>query len=74
MLAHKKLSTTEANYLGDGVERAKEAQDTFTAIIESADEVIDVELEDSEFTALKNIYPNATDEKIHKIIEMMKYI
>ncbi|MFA6137169.1 MAG: tyrosine-type recombinase/integrase [Sulfurimonas sp.] len=72
MLAHKKLSTTEANYLGDGVERAKEAQDTFTALIGSVDEVIDVELEGSEFTALKNIYPNATDDKIQQIIEMMK--
>ena len=72
MLSHKKISTTEASYLGDGVERAKEAQDTFTALIGKVDSVIDVEIEDSEFTALKSIYPDAKDEKIYKIIEMMK--
>ena len=37
----------------------------------SAD-VIDVEIEDDEFTILKNLYSHATDEKIHQIIEMMK--
>lgn len=72
MLAHKKLSTTEANYLGDGVERAKEAQDTFTTLIKSADEIIDVEIEGDEYTALKKIYPYASNEKIYKIIDMMK--
>jgi integrase len=74
MLAHKQLSTTEANYLGHGVERAKEAQDAFIALIGETDKVIDVEIDDSEFTALKNIYPDASDEKIYQIIELVKKI
>ena len=72
MLSHKNLSTTEGHYLGSGSELAAEAQDTFTAVISASNDVIDVELAPDEFTALKAIYQNATDEKIHEIMEMMK--
>jgi len=72
MLSHKLLATTEKAYLGDGTERAIEAQNTFISIANISEDIIDVELEDSEFTALKKIYPNASDEKIYQIIEMMK--
>ncbi|NOQ30485.1 MAG: tyrosine-type recombinase/integrase [Helicobacteraceae bacterium] len=72
MLSHKLLATTEKAYLGDGTERAIEAQNTFNTLLEKPDEIIDVELEDDEFTALKKIYPNAKDEKIFEIIDIMK--
>ena len=72
MLGHKKLATTEANYLGSGTELAFEAQNTVTAVLSSDINVIDTEILSDEFTALKSIYPNATDDKIQMIIEMMK--
>jgi len=72
MLSHKLLATTEKAYLGDGTERAIEAQNTFNSLIAQSTDIIDVEIEDDEFTALKKIYPNAKDEKIYKIMEMMK--
>jgi integrase len=72
MLSHKLLATTEKAYLGNGTERAIEAQNTFNSLICKPDDIIDVEVQDDNFTALKNIYPNATDDKINKIIEMMK--
>ncbi len=72
MLSHKLLATTEKAYLGDGTERAIEAQNTFNSLIAQSTDIIDVEIEDDEFTALKKIYPNAKDEKIYEIIEMMK--
>ena len=72
MLAHKLISTTERNYLGDGTERAVEAQETFTALIEAPDDIIDVDVVEDEFTALQKIYPDATDAQIQSIIEMMK--
>lgn len=72
MLSHKLLATTEKAYLGDGTERAIEAQNTFNSLIEKPYEFIDVEIEDNEFIALKKIYPNATDEQIDIIINLMK--
>ena len=69
MLSHKLMSTTEKSYLGSGVEKSIEAQETFQSLI--CDTVIDVEVVIDEFTELKKIYPNATDEKIYKIIKMM---
>jgi len=72
MLSHKLLATTEKAYLGDGTERAIEAQNTFNSLIYESNNIIEVEVEENEFIALKNIYPNAPDKKIHQIIEMMK--
>ncbi len=72
MLSHKKLATTEARYLGNGTEVAVEAQDTFTAVAGAPNDVIDVDVVDDEFTALKAIYPGATDDAIHQVMEMMK--
>ncbi|MCX6076355.1 MAG: tyrosine-type recombinase/integrase [Campylobacterales bacterium] len=73
MLSHKSLATTEARYLTGGTERASNAQTIFAnKFLPNKENIIDVEVIEDEFTALKNIYPNATDEKIHKIIEMMK--
>jgi len=72
MLSHKLLSTTQANYLNNDTKQALEAQNTFTAVIGSQNEIIDVEIEEDEFTALKKIYPYAPDHKIYQIIKMMK--
>ncbi|WP_151900542.1 tyrosine-type recombinase/integrase [Sulfurimonas hydrogeniphila] len=74
MLSHKLLSTTEKSYIGNGTERAIEAQNTFLAVAGNTGNVIDVEVSDTdtEYEALKKIYPNATDEKIYEIMEMMK--
>lgn len=72
MLSHKLLSTTQANYLNDNTEQAIEAQNTFTAVIGTSNDAIDVEIIETEYETLKKLYPNATDEKIYKIIEMMK--
>jgi len=72
MLSHKLLATTEKAYLGNGTERAIEAQNTFNELIVETNDIIDVEVEEDQFTALKKIYPNATDEKIQQIIDMME--
>lgn len=72
MLSHKQLSTTERSYLGDGTERAREAQNIFSNLIAPTENIVDAEVLPKEFSVLKNLYPNATDEKIYKIIEMMK--
>lgn len=72
MLSHKLLSTTQANYLNDNTEQAIEAQNTFTAVIGTSNDAIDVEIIETEYETLKKLYPNASDEKLYKIIEMMK--
>jgi len=72
MLSHKKLATTEANYLGSDVSQSVEAQEAFTAVIGGSDDVIDVEIQEDEFTTLKRLYPDAPDNKIQQVMEMMK--
>jgi len=72
MLSHKLLATTEKAYLGDGTERAIEAQTTFNTLIQKDDEIIDVEIQEDQYTALKRIYPNAQDDKINHIIKIMQ--
>lgn len=71
MLSHKNLSTTQGSYLGSGSELAAEAQNTFTAVIDASTDIIDVDVIDNDYTILKKLYPNATDEQINVIIEMM---
>lgn len=72
MLSHKLLSTTQANYLNNDTKQATEAQDTFTAVISASDEAIDVEIIENEYETLKKLYPNASDDKIKQVIEIMK--
>ncbi len=72
MLSHKDLSTTQKRYIGNDVSQAAAAQDTFTAVIAPVVDVIDVDVVDDEFTALKAIYPTATDDMLHYVMEMMK--
>lgn len=72
MLSHKKLSTTQANYLNNDTSQAVEAQNMFTAVIGYSDEIIDTEVIVDEYEALKNIYPNASNKQIKSVMEMMK--
>jgi site-specific recombinase XerD len=80
MLAHQKVATTEARYVEGGAKQAANAQQVFTnsvskpllrymEVIEDAEIIEPIE---NEYEGLKKIYPNASDEMIYKIIEMMK--
>ena len=66
MLSHSNLSTTQRSYLTDGSELALGAQSTIEMLINSNENIIDVEIEDNKFLAIKKLYPNATDEQIKK--------
>ena len=67
MLSHTNLSTTQRSYLTDGSELALGAQTTIEMLINSNNEnIIDVEIEDNKFLAIKKLYPIATDEQIKK--------
>lgn len=69
MLAHQRVATTEARYVEGGVEQAAKAQAVFNKLI-----IEDTKLHHrlDEYKSLKQIYPNATDEIICKIMDMMK--
>ena len=67
MLSHSNLSTTQRSYLTDGSELALGAQSTIEMLINSNNQnIIDVEIEDNKFLAIKKLYPIATDEQIKK--------
>ena len=67
MLSHSNLSTTQRSYLTDGSELALGAQSTIEMLIYSNNQnIIDVEIEDNKFLAIKKLYPIATDEQIKK--------
>ena len=73
MLSHSNLSTTQRSYLTDGSELALGAQSTIELLINSNNEnILDVEIEDNKFFAIKKLYPNATDEQIKKAINILE--
>ena len=73
MLSHSNLSTTQRSYLTDGSELALGAQSTIEMLISANKEnIIDVEIEDNNFLAIKKLYPNATDEQIKKAINILE--
>ena len=72
MLSHSNLSTTQRSYLTDGSELALGAQSTIEMLINSNENIIDVEIEDNKFLAIKKLYPNATDEQIKKAINILE--
>lgn len=74
MLSHKLLSTTQANYLNDDTEQAIEAQNTFTAVIGTSNDAIDVEIIENEYQTLKKLYPNASKDQIQQVMEIMKKV
>ena len=53
--------------------RKSRAQTTIEMLINSNNEnIIDVEIEDNKFLAIKKLYPNATDEQIKKAIIILE--
>ena len=73
MLSHSNLSTTQSSYLTDGSELALGAQSTIEMLISANNEnIIDVEIEDNNFLAIKRLYPNATEEQIKKAISILE--
>ena len=72
MLSHKLLSTTQANYLNNSTEQAIEAQETFSNAIGIAQDTIDVDIIEDEYAALKKLYPNANDNQIQEVMNIMK--
>ena len=73
MLSHTNLSTTQRSYLTDSSELALGAQSTIEMLINSADEkIIDVEILEDKFSAIKKLYPNALDEQIKKAITILE--
>lgn len=73
MLSHSNLSTTQRSYLTDGSELALGAQSTIEMLISANNEnIIDVEIEDNKFLAIKRLYPNATEEQIKKAISILE--
>ncbi|MEN5406341.1 tyrosine-type recombinase/integrase [Aliarcobacter butzleri] len=73
MLSHTNLSTTQRSYLTDGSELALGAQSTIEMLISSNNKnIIDVEIEDNKFLAIKSLYPNATDEQIKKAVSILE--
>jgi len=69
MLAHQRVATTEARYVEGGVKQAAQAQEIFRNL---SLEPIDKDIDNNEYRLLREIYPNATDEMILKIMQMMK--
>ena len=73
MLSHSNLSTTQRSYLTDGSELALGAQSTIEMLINANHQnIIDIEIEDNKFLTIKNLYPNVTDQKIKKAIQILE--
>ena len=72
MLSHKQLSTTERSYLGNGTERATEAQNIFNKLILAPENIVDAEVLPQEFSTLKNLYPKFTDEQIELVMKFVQ--
>jgi len=69
MLAHQRVATTEARYVEGGVRQAAQAQEIFRNL---ALEPIGKDINNNEYRLLREIYPNAEDKIIYKIMDMMK--
>ncbi len=70
MLSHSNTKTTETRYIQGNSIQSANALNTFQKAI--SDDIIDVEVIEDEFIVLKKLYPNATKDKIFKIMDMMK--
>ncbi len=55
-------------------DHAQKALDKFTSAtaLFMEEEIIDVEVEENKFLAIKNIYPNASEEQIKKAIDILE--
>jgi integrase len=73
MLAHVDIATTQKRYVEPTPKHAEEALNTFREkLLPIAQEIIDTEVVVDEGEALKVLYPDATDEQILQVIEVMK--
>ncbi|KAB7890184.1 tyrosine-type recombinase/integrase [Poseidonibacter ostreae] len=73
LLAHSNIATTEKRYVDKNKDHAQKALDKFlsaTALLE--EEIIDVDVLEDKFAAIKNLYPHATNEKIQKAMEILE--
>lgn len=72
MLSHTNLSTTQRSYLTDGSELALGAQSTIEMLINSDEKIIDVEVVEDKFLAIKKLFPNTSDEQIKKAMSILE--
>jgi integrase len=74
LLAHSNIATTEKRYVDKNKDHAQKALDKITSAtnILLTEEIIDVEIEDNHYLAIKKLYPNATDEQIKKAISILE--
>ncbi len=73
-MAHSNIATTEKRYVDKNKDHAQKALDKFTSAtaLFMEEEIIDVEVEENKFLAIKNIYPNASEEQIKKAIDILE--
>ena len=74
LLAHSNIATTEKRYVDKNKDHAQKALDKFTSAtaLLLEDEIIDVEVIEDKFLAIKKIYPNALDEQIKKAMNILE--
>jgi integrase len=74
MLAHQKVSTTEASYIEGGLNQAKKAQDVFEKAIKLPykETIEDAQIVEDKFSIIKNLFPNANDEIITYAIDILE--
>uniref|UniRef100_UPI0040486436 tyrosine-type recombinase/integrase n=1 Tax=Aliarcobacter sp. TaxID=2321116 RepID=UPI0040486436 len=74
LLAHSNIATTEKRYVNKNKDHAQKALDKFTSAttLLLEDEIIDVEVEENKYFALKKLFPNASDEQIKKAIDILE--
>jgi integrase len=73
LLAHSTISTTEKRYVDKNKDHAQKALDTFTkatALLE--EDIIDVDVIEDKFLALRNLYPDANDGQIKQAINILE--
>ena len=73
-MAHSNIATTEKRYVDKNKDHAQKALDKFTSAtaLLLEDEIIDVEVIEDKFLAIKKIYPNALDEQIKKAMNILE--
>ena len=74
LLAHSNIATTEKRYVDKNKDHAQKALDKFTSAtaLLLEEEIIDVEVVEDKFLAIKKIYPNALDEQIKKAMNILE--
>lgn len=77
MLAHQRVATTEARYVEGGAKQAEMAQQIFNSQVSKPFDkkliIVDgvEDNQDEEYRILKTIYPNASDDLIYRVMDMM---